>query len=60
MFDGKVEVRNASDHSLFMDGIEEGRFLKLQCSFAHAKKNSFNLHHDEGTFPSSLLWHARF
>ena len=60
MFDGKVEVRKASDHSLVMEGIEEGRFLKLQGSSVHAQKFAFISHHDEGTFPSSLLWHARF
>ena len=30
MFDGKVEVRKASNHSLVMTGIEEERLLKLQ------------------------------
>eukprot|EP00253_Pinus_taeda_P014343 PITA_14343 len=30
MFDGKVEVRKASDHSLVMTRIEEERLLKLQ------------------------------
>ena len=60
MFDGKVEVRKASDHSLVMEGIEEGRPLKLQGSSAHAQKFAFSSDHDEGTFPSSILWHARF
>ena len=60
MFDGKVEVRKASDRSLVMRGIEEGIFLKLQGTSAHAQKFAFSSHYDEGTFPSSILWHARF
>jgi len=60
MFDGKIEVRKASDHSLFMTGIEEERLLKLQGTSAHAQNSSYNSHYEEGTFPSSLLWHARF
>ena len=43
-----------------MEGIEEGRLLKLKGSSAHAQNFAFSSHHDEGTFPSSLLWHARF
>ena len=50
IFDGMVEVRKASDHSLVMEGIEEGRLLKLQGSSAHTKNFAFNSHHDEGTF----------
>ena len=60
MFDGKVEVRKASDHSLVMTGIEEERLLKLQGTSSHAHNFSYNSHYDEGTFPSNLLWHARF
>ena len=60
MFDGKVEVRKASDHSLVMTGIEEERLLKLQGTSARAQNFSYNSHYDECTFPSSLLWHARF
>jgi len=60
MFDGKLEVRKASDHSLVMRGIEEERLLKLQGTFAHAQHFSYISHHEEGTLPSSLLWHARF
>jgi hypothetical protein len=60
MFDGKVEVRKASDHSLVMTGIEEERLLKLQGTSARAQNFSYSSHYDEGTFPSSLLWHARF
>jgi len=59
-FDGKVEVINASDHSLVMTGIEEEMILKLQGTFARAQNFSYNSHYDEGTFPSSLLWHAIF
>eukprot|EP00253_Pinus_taeda_P028857 PITA_28857 len=60
MFDGKLEVRKSSDHSLVMTGIEEERLLKLKGTSAHAQNFSYNSHYEEGTFPSSLLWHARF
>eukprot|EP00253_Pinus_taeda_P009682 PITA_09682 len=60
MFDGKVEVRKASDRSLVMTRIEEERLLKLQGTSSRAQNFSYNSHYDEGTFPSSLLWHARF
>eukprot|EP00253_Pinus_taeda_P027944 PITA_27944 len=60
MFDGKLEVRKASDHSLVMRGIEEERLFKLQGTSAHAQHFSYISHHEEGTLPSSLLWHARF
>jgi len=36
MFDGKLEVRKESGHSLVMRGIEEERLLKLQGTSAHA------------------------
>ena len=58
MFDGKVEVRKASYHSLVMRGIEEGRLIKLQGNSDHAQKFALSSHYDEGTFPSSNLWHA--
>ena len=60
MFYGKLEVRKASDHSLVMTGIEEERLLKLQRTSARAQHFSYNSHYEEGTLPSSLLWHARF
>eukprot|EP00253_Pinus_taeda_P026355 PITA_26355 len=60
MFDGKIEVRKACDHSLVMRGIEEEKLLKLQGTSSHAQHFSYNPHHEEGTLPSSLLWHARF
>ena len=60
MFDGKFEVGKASHCSLVMEGIEEGRPLKMQGSSAHAQNFAFSSHHDEGTFLSSLLWHAIF
>jgi len=41
MFDGKLEVRKASDHSLVMRGIEEERLLKLQGTSAHAQHFSY-------------------
>ena len=60
MFDGKVEVRKASDRSLVLMGIEEERLLKLQGTSARAQNFAYSSHYDEDTFPSSLLWHARF
>jgi len=60
MFDDKLEVRKSSDHALVMRGIEEERFIKLQGTSACAQHFSYNSHYDEGTLPSSLLWHARF
>eukprot|EP00253_Pinus_taeda_P029917 PITA_29917 len=60
MFDGKLEVRKASDHSLVVRGIEEERLLKLQGISAHAQYFSYNSHHEKGTLPSILLWYARF
>eukprot|EP00253_Pinus_taeda_P020188 PITA_20188 len=60
MFDGKLEVRKAFDHSLVMRGIEEERLFKLQGTSAHAQHFSYISHHEEGTLPSSLLWHVRF
>ena len=60
MFYGKVDFRKASYHSLVMTGIEEERLLKLQGTYARAQNFAFSYHYDEGTFPSSILWHAIF
>eukprot|EP00253_Pinus_taeda_P016850 PITA_16850 len=60
IFDGKLEVRKAYDHSLFMRGIEEERLLKLQGTSARAHHFTYNSHYEEGALPSSLLWHAGF
>ena len=60
MFDGKVEVKKASDHTLVMTGKEEERLLKMQGTSAHAQNFAYSSHYNEGTFPSSLLWHVRF
>jgi len=60
IFDGKVEVRKASDHSLVITRIEEERLLKLQGTSTRAQNFPYSSHYDEGTLPSSLLWHARF
>ncbi len=43
-----------------MKGIKEERLLKRQGTSARAQHFSYNSHHEEGTLPSSLLWHARF
>ena len=43
-----------------MIGIEEERILKMQGTFYHAQNISYISHYDEGTFPSILLWNARF
>ena len=58
MFDGKLEVRKAFDHSLVMRGIEEERLIKLQGTSARGQHFSYNSHYEEGTLPSSLLWQA--
>ena len=60
MFYGKVDIRNASDHSLFMTGKEEERLLNLQGTSACAQNFAYGSNYDEGTFPSSILWHAIF
>ena len=41
IFDGKVEVRKASNHSLVMTEIEEGRLLKLQGTSTRACENFY-------------------
>ena len=51
MFDDKVEVIKASDLSLVMKGIEEGRLLKLQGTSSHAQNFAISSNHDECTFP---------
>lgn len=43
-----------------MIGIEEERLLSLQGTYARAQNFAYNSQYDEGTLPSSLLWHARF
>lgn len=60
IFYGKVEGIKASDHSLVMIGIEAERLLKLQGTSTRAQNLSYNSHYDEGIFPSSLFWNARF
>eukprot|EP00253_Pinus_taeda_P009397 PITA_09397 len=47
MFDGKLEVRKASDHSLVMRGIQEERLLQLQGTSSRAQHFSYNSHHEE-------------
>jgi hypothetical protein len=56
----KVEIRKASDNMVVMTGVEDGRLLKLKGTSVHAQNSAYLSHHDEGTLPSSLLWHARF
>eukprot|EP00253_Pinus_taeda_P032024 PITA_32024 len=51
MFDGKLEVRKSSDHSLVMRGIEEERLLKLQGTSTHKQHFSYITHHEEGGIP---------
>jgi hypothetical protein len=43
-----------------MAGVEDGRLLKLKGTSTHAHNYTYLSHHNEGTIPSSLLWHARF
>jgi hypothetical protein len=40
--------------------VEDGILLKLNGTSAHAYNYSYLSHHDEGIFPYSLLWHAKF
>eukprot|EP00253_Pinus_taeda_P035923 PITA_35923 len=47
MFDGNLEVRKESDHSLVMRGIEEERLLKLQGTSARAQHFSYISHYEE-------------
>jgi len=58
MFDGKVEVIKASDHSLVTMGIEEERLLKLQGTSSRAQYFSYNYYHEEDTLPSSGDCHS--
>jgi transposase InsO family protein len=60
IFDGKVEIRKAFDNMVVMTGVEDERLLKLKGTSVHAHNYAYLSHHDEGTFPSSLLWHAIF
>jgi hypothetical protein len=60
IFDGKVEIRKASDNMVVMTRVEDERLLKLKGTSIHAQHSAYLSHHSEGTFPSSLLWHARF
>jgi hypothetical protein len=60
IFSGKVEIRKASDNMVVMTRVEDGRLLKLKGTSAHAQNFAYLSHHNEGTMPSSLLWHARF
>jgi hypothetical protein len=60
IFSGKVEIRKDSENMFVMIGVEDGRLLKLKGTFSHAHNYAYLSHHDEGTMPSSLLWHARF
>jgi transposase InsO family protein len=60
IFGGKVEIRKAFDNMVVMTRVEDGRLLKLKGTSTHAQNFAYLSHHDEGTFPSSLLWHAIF
>jgi hypothetical protein len=60
IFGGKVEIRKDLNNMVIMTGVEDGRLLKLKGTSAHAHNSAYLSHHDEGTFPSSLLWHAIF
>jgi hypothetical protein len=43
-----------------MNRVEDGILLKLKGTSFHGHNSAYLSHHDEGTMPSSLLWHARF
>jgi hypothetical protein len=60
IFDGKVEIRKASENMVVMIGVEDERLPKLKRTSTYAHNSAYFSHHSEGTFPSSLLWPARF
>ena len=39
-----------------MIGVEDERLLKLKGTNDHATNSTYLSHHDEGTFPYSLVW----
>jgi hypothetical protein len=45
---------------VIMIGVEDERLFELKGTFTHAHNFAYLSHHDEGTLPSSLLWHAIF
>jgi hypothetical protein len=45
---------------VIMRGVEDQIFLMLKGTFVHPQNSSYLSHHNEGTFPYSLLWHAIF
>jgi hypothetical protein len=45
---------------LTMTRVEDGRFPNLKGTPSHAYNYAYISHHNEGIFPSSLLWNARF
>jgi len=60
MIGGKVEIRKDYDNMLVMTGMEDGRLLKLNGTYAHTHNATYLSDHGEGIMSSSLLWHARF
>jgi hypothetical protein len=60
IFDAVVKIRRASDNMVMMTGVEDGRLLKLKGTSFCAQNFAYHAHQNEGTFSSSLLWHARF
>jgi hypothetical protein len=60
MIDGKVEIQKDSNNMLVMNGMEDGRFLKLNGTCDHTQIVAYLSHHDSCIIPSSLLWHAKF
>ena len=59
IFDGKVEIRRASDNKTVMSGVEEDKLLKLH-GMSSVALNKTYLVQQNYTLSSSLLWHARF
>lgn len=60
IFDGKVEIRKVVDNMVAMTGVEEERLLELKMTSAQGQNFAYLSHCNEGTLPSSTLWHARF
>jgi hypothetical protein len=60
IFDGKVEIRKDFDNMVVMIGVEDEKLLKLKGTSIYAQNFAYHSHHDEGRFPFSVRWHARF
>jgi len=60
MLDGKVKIRKAYDNMVVVIVIEEEILLHLDGTSAHAHNFAYLYQQNEGTLPSTLLWHVIF